>query len=158
MYYGLFLNSASFSDSLYVGTTISTLEQVLPYWYAARVMDAMGRRRTQVLCFGVGAVACALCGVLTGPVMNALGFLALLVISMSFAVVYTFTSELFPTSLRGRMLGLGLFASRAGSVLAPQVQVLFGAISPSVPAAVFGVSSLLAVGANLMLPETRDLS
>ena len=37
-------------------------------------------------------------------------------------------------------------------------QVLFGAISPAVPAAVFGVSSLLAVGANLMLPETRDLS
>lgn len=159
VYYGLFLNSASFSDSLYIGNTISTLEQVFPYYYGSRVMDTIGRRRTQAFCFAVGAVACFLCALplISDAFKNVLALLALLVISISFGVVYTYTNELYPVALRGQALGLGILASRAGSVLAPQVQILLGAIHPSVPAFVFSVASLLAVAANLALPETKDL-
>ena len=45
-------------------------------------------------------------------------------ITISFAVVFVFTAELFPTELRHSMLGTCAMLGRIGSVIAPQTPLL----------------------------------
>ena len=154
-YYGLYLNAKSFSNDIYVGSAISSLEQIPAYYFTADIINTIGRRRTQCVCFTIGGIAMLLLSIITSDTAkNVLAFLSLLVISVSFGTVYTYTAELYPVTLRGDALGIGIVSSRAGSVLAPQIQILLGALSEAAPQAIFGILSLLAAGANAILPET----
>lgn len=45
-------------------------------------------------------------------------------ITMSFAVIYVYTAELFPTPLRQTLLGLCSMFGRIGSMIAPQMPLL----------------------------------
>lgn len=48
-------------------------------------------------------------------------------ITISFAVIYVYTAELFPTNVRHSLLGYCSMFGRVGSMLAPQTPLLVGA-------------------------------
>jgi hypothetical protein len=64
--------------------------------------------------------------------------------------VYTYTAEIFPTSLRSSGLGLCNVFARCGGILAPQALQL-GQTQMSLA---FACLALLSCGATLLLPET----
>ncbi|XP_053615864.1 organic cation transporter protein-like [Plodia interpunctella] len=70
-----------------------------------------------------------------------------------YSVLYTFTSELFPTVVRNMAVGASSTMSRVGSMLAPFVAGASGAfwIAPTV----FAIAPLIAATAVWFLPETR---
>jgi len=77
-------------------------------------------------------------------------------IVVSFASVYTFTGELFPTPIRANAVGIGSLASRAGGMCVPVILSLDKYFSwlPSIFISILGVvSGCLA----LLLPETRGV-
>lgn len=45
-------------------------------------------------------------------------------VSMAFALLYVYTSELFPTEARNKGMGLASVAARIGGILAPFVSLL----------------------------------
>ena len=69
-----------------------------------------------------------LCGLCYYTGMNIIQLLLFLMgkfgITISFAVVFVFTAELFPTELRHSMLGTCAMLGRIGSVIAPQTPLL----------------------------------
>ena len=73
-------------------------------------------------------------------------------------MVWQYATEIFPTRVRNMGVGSCSFASRLGSVLAPFVGRELGAVSPAAPVVIFGVTSLVASGLTLLLPETRDMA
>ncbi|GFR05017.1 hypothetical protein TNCT_31971 [Trichonephila clavata] len=56
-----------------------------------------------------------------------------LCITCSFAIIYVFTAEIFPTVVRSIGLGSSCLGARLGSIIAPFVRELSRAIHPIVP-------------------------
>jgi OCT family organic cation transporter-like MFS transporter 4/5 len=79
--------------------------------------------------------------------------------SASYAIIYLYSSELFPTSVRNTGMGACSMMARVGSMIAPQINGL-GDIyhSPGLPFLVFGISGLLGSFTAVILPETLNRS
>lgn len=71
--------------------------------------------------------------------------------SASFAIVYLYTAELYPTVIRNSALGAASMVARIGGIAAP---LLAGMSDSLVPLIIMGSSSLLAGILALLLPET----
>ena len=77
-------------------------------------------------------------------------------ITVSFASLYTFTGELFPTPIRANAIGIGSLASRIGGMSVPvilQLDIYFSWL-PSIVCSFLG---LVSGGLALLLPETRGM-
>merc|ERR1712025_751505 len=77
-------------------------------------------------------------------------------ISMTFAIAYLYTAELFPTSVRNVAVGAASTFARVGSMSAPYIVDLLGAIHAGIPAIIFGIVATMAGLLSLMLPETLN--
>ncbi|KPJ00906.1 PREDICTED: solute carrier family 22 member 5-like [Papilio xuthus] len=73
--------------------------------------------------------------------------------TFSYNIVYTYTSELFPTYTRNSLHALCASAGRLGALLAPQMPLLMTYWS-GLPAMIFGVTSLASGALTLLMPET----
>ena len=81
-----------------------------------------------------------------------------LCITFSFAVVYLYSAELFPTEIRTTGIGSCSTVGRLGGILAPFVGDLakpHNLDNPYIPVVIFGLSALLAGIVSLKLPETK---
>ena len=74
--------------------------------------------------------------------------------SAAFAIVFLFTAELFPTSMRNSAVGMCSTLARFGGILAPTVAQL-GENRPEAPFLIFGVATLIGGGVAYFLPETK---
>ncbi|KAJ9576879.1 hypothetical protein L9F63_006550 [Diploptera punctata] len=84
-------------------------------------------------------------------------FTAKLAITCSYAVIYVFTAELFPTEIRHTLLGSCSMVARLGAITAPQWQVLNNLIE-GLPFYIFSFTSITSGGLIFLLPETLKLS
>lgn len=163
-YYGLSMNVSNLGMNVYISSAISSLVEMPGYALAFFGIDSprLGRRGTTCagLCFG--GVCCFVGGVLLGgssseerpsPICLVFLFMGKLAVAVSFAVVYMFAAELFPTSVRSRSIGLQSLSARVGGMLAPMVANL-GKTSRALPMFVFGLPCLISGIALLRLPET----
>lgn len=76
-------------------------------------------------------------------------------ITVSFTVLYIYTSELFPTNLRQSLLGICSMFGRFGSMLAPQTPLL-ARYSKSLPLLSMGGLALVSGIMSLQFPETLN--
>lgn len=74
--------------------------------------------------------------------------------SISFATVYLYAGELFPTVVRNSGVGLSSTVARIGSMLAPFVATL-SHTSPWLPPLAFGIVPLIGAALCVLLPDTR---
>jgi len=77
-------------------------------------------------------------------------------ISMTFAIAYLYTAELFPTKVRNLAVGMASTFARIGSISAPYIVDLLGSAHPGIPVVIFGICSTSAGLFSLMLPETLN--
>ncbi|XP_017276830.1 solute carrier family 22 member 5-like isoform X1 [Kryptolebias marmoratus] len=77
-------------------------------------------------------------------------------VSTSFAVVYAYTAELYPTVLRNTAVGSCSMAARIGSIIAPYF-VYLRTYSVSLPYILMGSLTTLAGLLSLLLPETYGM-
>ncbi|KPI99796.1 Solute carrier family 22 member 20 [Papilio xuthus] len=77
-----------------------------------------------------------------------------LIVSVCFTGVITYTMELFPTSVRGTMLGVCSVCAGFGSILAPLTPIL-NQISIILPPLIFGATALLSGVLLTRTPETK---
>lgn len=83
-----------------------------------------------------------------------LGSMGLFGMSISFATVYLYAGELFPTVVRNSGVGLSSTVARLGSMLAPFIATL-AHTNLVIPPLAFGIIPLLGACLCLTLPETR---
>ena len=113
-----------------------------------------------VLFMVVGGGACVSISVLPSDgflgrhLLTMLGLVGKLCISASFSVVYVYSGEIFPTTIRNSGMGLVSFAARIGGIAAPFLAKL-GQVFPNLHFVVFGLTSLVAGLLNCYLPETK---
>jgi hypothetical protein len=103
----------------------------------------LGRRLSCVLFYLVGGVSCVAAAMVPqARAATALVMVGKFTLTAVFDIIYQYSSEIFPTPIRSRAMGMCSASARVGSMVAPQV-VLLGALLGTQPAIIFGVASLV---------------
>lgn len=160
VYYGLALNVKNLGGSLYINFALASVIE-LPSFVVTQVLLTRLGRRQSLFCFLLGAsVSCFLCMFLQlrgGQNVAAISMTALIgrfCISASFALLYVYSAELFPTVVRNAGMGISSLSARLGGIVAPFI-VLLGDQRNSLPMFVFACTALFAAIAGLRLRETQ---
>lgn len=127
VYYGLSLNSVLIEGNQHVNFILVCIIEVPAVTLNYFISHKVGRRKTLFASFFI----CGVSVVLSGFIPSNIAWLKLLLfligkfaISVSFLMTYVFTTELFPTNLRHRCLGMCSMFGRIGSMVAPQTPLL----------------------------------
>eukprot|EP00931_Biecheleriopsis_adriatica_P078099 TRINITY_DN51566_c0_g1_i1.p1 TRINITY_DN51566_c0_g1~~TRINITY_DN51566_c0_g1_i1.p1 ORF type:complete len:541 (+),score=49.46 TRINITY_DN51566_c0_g1_i1:217-1623(+) len=156
-FYGLGLFSPNLPFNAYAANAINALVAIPFYLVGQPLIDARwcGRKGACVGGFLVGGAGLLASTVIKNTVLSMIVyFSANGAFCLVFGNVYVWGSELFPTSIRGRVMSLMSVAARLGAVLAPFV-VELGRTDPHLALFIFAVPCVMTGGLDLLLPETR---
>ena len=158
VYYGLTLNSGSLiPGDLHINFVIGGALEILAYILTILAFLYAGRRISMSVSMLIGGVALLLTPAVSSVAWKAvLAQLGKFAITGSFAMVYVYAAEIFPTVVRNVGLGSSSMCARVGSIIAPYIGRELGRTSPTAPVIIFGVTSVLAGILVLLLPETKD--
>lgn len=156
-YYGLSLSSGKLYGNPFLILFIMGLVEFPSYAAVILLLDRLGRRSitsTLMLAGGICCIAAAYIqqGSTTATTIVMLGKLF---IAGSFAAIYNYSAELFPTVVRNSAMGLGSMCARLAGALTPLITLL-DSFDPKVPAVTFGLLSLVSGYWVMFLPETMN--
>ncbi|XP_042290733.1 solute carrier family 22 member 13 [Thunnus maccoyii] len=157
VYYGLSLGVSRLGTNLYLTQFVFGLVEI-PARSVVLLVLPCSRRFSQSGFLALGGLACLLMLAVPADHPSTLSGLAMVGkfgITASFAVIYVYTAEIFPTVLRQTGIGVSSMFARLGGVLAPIINMLHNH-SPTIPLVIFGTSPLLGAVLALALPETAD--
>ncbi|KAL0880238.1 hypothetical protein ABMA27_002696 [Loxostege sticticalis] len=156
-YYGLTLSTGKLEGNPYLITAILGFVELPSYGAVIYFLDIWGRRALTSSMMIIGAFACI--GATFIPAGSTLSTAIViggkLFIAGSFAIIYNYSAELFPTVIRNSALGLGSMCARLSGALTPLISLL-DSFNPKIPAITFGVVALISGVWTLFLPETNN--
>ncbi|KAJ8405774.1 hypothetical protein AAFF_G00312110 [Aldrovandia affinis] len=158
-YYGLAMDLQKFGVSIYLIQIIFGAVDIPAKLAALASLTYLGRRISQAGCLILSG-----CIIFTNifiptdmqTVRTTLAVLGKGFTSASFACVYLFTGELYPTVMRQTGMGLSSTMARVGSMAAPAVLIL-DEVLPALPSIVYGSAAVVAGIFALFLPETLNV-
>ncbi|CAH2234758.1 solute carrier family 22 member 6-like [Pararge aegeria] len=159
IYYGLIINSVWLPGNKYTNFLLAAAMSFPGELISMYLMNKYGRKKPLIFGHLICGIACVACGVVPGTytwLKICLFLLGKLVTAACYTGIVTYTMELFPTSVRGSLLGLCTLASSVGNMVAPLTPVMT-TISPVLAPLCFGGTALIASGLLILTPETRDL-
>lgn len=122
VYYGLSLASSDRGGSLYRNFALMSAIKVPAVLFAVLGCDHFGRKKSTMISCLIGSILCTIIGLIprsTILVRVTFGMFSKL-ISTSFYAMYTWSVEIYPTSIRGEgMRFLTIITSRIGAASAP---------------------------------------
>ncbi|XP_043239458.1 organic cation transporter protein-like isoform X1 [Amphibalanus amphitrite] len=158
-FYGMVVDLPNMPGDFFTNYFVAGVAEIPGYTLSWVGMDRLGRRITFVLATVLGGVSIMASGLIPNamPIPSAvLLMLGKCGASGAFAVIYIYTSELFPTSARNTAVGVCSMTGRISAMLAPQLAVL-SVYGESIPLLVIGGVSVVAGLFTLLLPETLGL-
>ena len=159
VYYGLSLNVGNLVGNPFLMLFLSGLVELPSYILMCFILDRAGRRCVVSTFMLIGGVCCIIASSIpTGTDIAASTIVTIVLlgkacIAASFAVIYNYTAELFPTVVRNTALGIGSMCARLSGALTPMIMLL-DSLNPKVPANLFGFVALVSGFLSLYLPET----
>lgn len=158
VYYGLSLNSVNLAGSKYINFMLVCAAEFPGYFITIMVMEKAGRKWSLCGSMVVCGLAC-LCSEYLPEDEQVIRLVLFLVgksaISVSFTVLYVYTAELYPTSLRSSLMCACSMIGRIGSIAAPQTPLLVRYYA-SLPLLLFGSISVASGLLVLRFPETLN--
>jgi len=160
MLYGIALNWQGLTGGLFMNFLIAAILDFPAKLLALISLVWFGRRLPYIsLTFiaGICFVACLFIprGVYPDEMpIVVLSMISSFCASASFAMLWMWTSELMPTTVRNAGVGSCSFVARIGGMLATTLGIL-AEISPLIPTAMFASCALISATISLFLPETH---
>uniref|UniRef100_A0A1B0C9K9 Major facilitator superfamily (MFS) profile domain-containing protein n=1 Tax=Lutzomyia longipalpis TaxID=7200 RepID=A0A1B0C9K9_LUTLO len=157
VYYGLSLSTGKLYGNPFLILFIMGLVEYPSYIVVVLLLDKMGRRFLTSFLMLAGGLCCIAATQMVQGSTTTTGIVMMgkLFIAGSFAIIYNYSAELFPTVVRNSAMGLGSMAARLSGALTPLITLL-DSFDPTVPAIIFGVVALLSGFWTLFLPETMN--
>lgn len=118
-------------------------------------MDRTGRRGLISFYMVTGGIACIIAAYMVqgSTIATTIVMFGKFFIASSFAIIYNYSAELFPTVVRNSALGIGSMCARASGALTPLITLL-DSFDPTLPSVIFAVITLISGLLTLILPET----
>eukprot|EP00057_Strongylocentrotus_purpuratus_P023296 XP_011677770.1 PREDICTED: organic cation transporter protein-like [Strongylocentrotus purpuratus] len=158
VYNGLSLNTSNLGVNDYVAFTISGAVEIPAYLLTIFTVEYFGRKPSLVTLVLLGGVACLTTAAIPeGVWLTTVAMIGKFGIAGSHSVLYLYTAELYPTSIRTVAVGTCSMFSRVASMLAPLILTLDKFWAP-MPLVIYGSVAVLAGILALFLPETRGLT
>lgn len=156
-YYGLSLSAGKLYGDPYLILFIMGLVEFPSYIVIVLILDRLGRRPITSTLMLAGGICCIFAAFIAQGSMTATSIVMLgkLFIAGSFAVIYNYSAELFPTVVRNSAMGLGSMCARLSSALTPLITLL-DSFDPKIPAVVFGTVCIASGIWVMFLPETMN--
>lgn len=157
-YYGITFAATNLSDDFFLNYELAMAVEIPAYISGIFLMDRLGRRPTLSGGLIASGVACLITGLVPEDppaIRITFSMLGKLFISCVMATVYSYTSDLFPTSARSAAVGLCSTFGRVGGILAPIIATAGRKIDPALPFIVFAGVNLSVGLLCLLLPETN---
>ncbi|PZC84122.1 hypothetical protein B5X24_HaOG205844 [Helicoverpa armigera] len=156
-YYGLTLSTGKLEGNPYLITAILGFVELPSYAAVIYFLDIWGRRPLISSMMLVGGAACVSATFIPAGSTISTGIVIAgkLFIAGSFAIIYNYSAELFPTVVRNSALGLGSMCARLSGALTPLITLL-DSFNPKIPAITFGVVAVISGFLCMFLPETMD--
>ncbi|CAL8116231.1 unnamed protein product [Orchesella dallaii] len=156
VYYGLSFNTGTLPGNPFFIFFLNGLAELPGYAIVIGLVDKTGRRSLSSLLLFVGGFSCVVIAYMSkGALVTTIAMIAKIAVSGSFAIIYNYTAELFPTVVRNSAVGLSSIAARTSGMLTPQI-ILLDSIGKELPSVIFGVVAMLAAFFALFLPETLN--
>ncbi|XP_051536552.1 solute carrier family 22 member 4 [Myxocyprinus asiaticus] len=155
-YFGLSLNTSNLSGDPFLNCFLSAVTEVPAYIVATFLLRNCPRRPLLSAFLSIGGGFLLLIQLIPES-LHALSLALEMVckfgFTMSFAVVYIYTVELYPTVLRNLGIGICSSAARIGSITAPYV-IFLGTFNRYLPYILMGSLTIVSSISNMFLPET----
>ncbi|KAF5303517.1 hypothetical protein FQR65_LT08216 [Abscondita terminalis] len=159
VYNGLTINSVELSGNSYLDFILTIFVEIPGAIVAFLIVDRIGRRYTLATGFFISAFSCVGSIFMTQDMYTLKLIIYLLGkfgISINMCVIYSVTTELFPTPLRNSLLSASSMFGRIGAMVAPQIPLLEATWKP-LPLTLFAAMSLVAGFTSLLFPETMNI-
>ncbi|GBM57804.1 Organic cation transporter protein [Araneus ventricosus] len=159
VYYGISFNTNEFAGDPFINFAVCAVIEIPSYIVTYFVIQSQGRKNPLAVSLVAAGVSCLLIyPVPKDPwwINSSLYLIGKFFITASFSIIYIFTVELFPTTVRNAGLGAASINGQIGSILAPFVRELGKATHPVIPPIIFGVLAATGGGLVLLLPETNN--
>ncbi|XP_048382637.1 organic cation/carnitine transporter 2-like isoform X1 [Stegostoma tigrinum] len=157
-YFVLTLGTSNMHGDPYLNCFISAISEIVAYTAAWWMVKHAPRRLATATMLILGGVILLFIQFIP-PSLHILSTVLVMIgkagITISFAIVYVFSAELYPTVVRNMGIGICSMASRIGSIISPYF-VYLGTYNRILPFLLMGSFILLAGSFCLLLPETRD--
>ncbi|XP_053198584.1 solute carrier family 22 member 13b isoform X1 [Scomber japonicus] len=159
MYYGLSLNVGNFGLDIYLTQFIFGMVEIPARLGCLPCIQRFGRRICLAGVLLFGGAACL--GILAIPkdlpvVVTVIAVMGKFAATASFSIVYVYTAELYPTTLRQNGVGLNSMCARVAGILAPLIRLL-DFYHHTIPMLIYGIIPVVAGGVCWFLPETRNM-
>lgn len=157
VYYGLSLSAGKLYGNPYLILFLMGLVEFPSYIIIIFILDRLGRRSITSSLMLAGGICCITAAFIAqgSTTATTIVMLGKLFIAGSFAVIYNYSAELFPTVVRNSAMGLGSMSARLSGALTPLITLL-DSFDPTIPAVIFGVIALLSGFWVMFLPETMN--
>ncbi|CAG9858859.1 unnamed protein product [Phyllotreta striolata] len=156
VYYGLALGTNSLEGNPYVNMFVMAAVEIPSYAIAVYLMDKWGRRSLTSCQMVIGGICCILTATISQVTVSMVFmFIGKFMIASSFAILYNYSAELFPTVIRSFAMGLGAMAARFSGTLTPLITLL-DSFDPKIPSLLFAVVSIVSGFLIMFLPETLN--
>ncbi|KAL0880319.1 hypothetical protein ABMA27_002771 [Loxostege sticticalis] len=159
LYYGLVVNAIYLPGDKYVNFILSSVASFPGDLIAYYCLNRFGRRIT----LQCGYITCAVFLIAQSYTPETIIWLKVLLfligklgVVVCFTSIYTYSMELFPTSVRGSLFGWGTTVARVGGLLAPLTPLLAVKFT-ALPSIIFAATSIMSAIATSFTPETKYL-
>lgn len=158
-YYGLTIHSVLLPGNKHVNFILASITSFPGDLLAYFTFNKYGRRISLMcsfICGGIFCIATAYSPDRIPELKVALFLCGKLAIALCFTGMFTYSLELFPTSVRGSLVGLCNIGARIGSMLAPLTPLLMSTML-ALPSFLFAGSAILAGVLLIFTPETKTM-
>ncbi|XP_033124964.1 organic cation transporter protein-like [Anneissia japonica] len=164
VYYGLSLNSSSLAGNRFVNFFIIGVADVAAHLFTLWALPRFARRRLALVFHVIASVGCVLTTAIPQEtddgkdltiLIIAVAFIGKCCITVTFALVWVYTSEIYPTVIRNIGLGECSTMARIGGMCAPYIMYTGRSIT-WIPMVLFATLSLFSGLVALLLSETLN--
>lgn len=138
------MSSVNLSGNIYVNFILSVVVEIPSYLFVFFLIDRIGRKPLLVVCQCMAGISCIVAAFIPKDIVEVVTTLTLIGrnkanfpirikvdfhafccnlgkfgASASFAIVYLYTAELYPTIIRNTALGTASMTARIGGIIAP---------------------------------------
>ncbi|KAK9810056.1 hypothetical protein WJX72_004057 [[Myrmecia] bisecta] len=155
-YTALTLSINGLAGSPYLNQLLAFLVELPAISLAGLLLDRIGRRSTLMYSLLHGGLAAVLCALTRGWLQRVCACACKFGVAAALCMTHTYTSELFPTTVRASALEAAMLVAGMGSIMAPGL-VLLAKFAEFVPFVACAVALCLAGLSVMALPETLGL-